>query len=230
MEAKTRNIRVYNSGKISGLHRKTVSQKFNQADEEIKELGYKAINPLKTITPYWAPWFVHMIVDILVLLTCKKIYLQSDWNTSKGARIEKRVARWRKIEIILQSKYQRENAIRANEKESIYQEFKKDWLTNIKIDFGIASEQHKIKVNRLLNIAFQFDIDFSKIKWNHSEVYFPANGKAYVCYSMKNNNLYWIHGGDLKYFLESPEREIRIDELFEAWENVVVKVLELDKI
>lgn len=229
MEAKIRKIRVYNSGKISGLHRKTVSQKFNQADEEIKELGYKAINPLKTITPYWAPWFVHMIVDILVLLTCKKIYLQSDWNTSKGARIEKRVARWRKIEIILQSKYQRENAIRANEKESIYQEFKKDWLTNIKIDFGVRSNTSEETAIKIQQIAQSLGVVWRSEKFHLVTLSYPPNGFLYVCYSDRNNDYYFACGGKIEYFNNSREREIKAKELLEAWEIVQEKIKQLNK-
>ncbi len=95
--------RVYNSGKISGLPFSTVQNKFEQSDILIRRMGYKAINPLKNKLPNNAPWWLHMIFDIALLLTCRAIYLQSDWNESKGAKIEYKIAQFLKFKIIKQT-------------------------------------------------------------------------------------------------------------------------------
>lgn len=81
----------YNSGKISGL--KNAQKNFKKADFEIIDLGYNPVNPmvhgLESVRLSNAPWIIHMIVDILILvLFCRVAYFQSNWKDSRGAKIE----------------------------------------------------------------------------------------------------------------------------------------------
>lgn len=92
--------RIYNSGKISGLDNELAQANFNKADLEIeKSLSIqlrkkiKAVNPMKSIIPRWMPWWIHMIVDISLLLTCRGVYFQSNFEYSKGALIEYKIAK-----------------------------------------------------------------------------------------------------------------------------------------
>ena len=87
--------KVYISGKITGLDLDYVNKKFNNSEEFLHSLGYDdIINPMK-----YSPivedktWEEYLIEDIKILFECDVIYLQNDWGTSKGARLEYAVAK-----------------------------------------------------------------------------------------------------------------------------------------
>ena len=85
-------LKVYVSGKISGLQPAVYTAKFNRAVERIKE-NYEwvaifnpcDITPLFGIKKYW----FFMIADLYVLIfKCNSIYLLDNWKDSRGAKIE----------------------------------------------------------------------------------------------------------------------------------------------
>jgi len=94
--------RCYNSGKITGLPDLDYILNFMDADDEIKELGYNPINPLTHVMSADVPWWLHMTVDILLLLTCRTAYFQENWKDSRGARIEHNIAKFFRMKIIYQ--------------------------------------------------------------------------------------------------------------------------------
>lgn len=88
--------RCYNSGPISGLSFLTALKRFDVADKEILLQGYEPVNPMERtwgLRPS-APWWLHMVKDVALLLSCSAIRLQEGWQESRGCRIEERVARW----------------------------------------------------------------------------------------------------------------------------------------
>lgn len=89
-------MRCYNSGPISSLPLSVAMNNFRRADVIIdKRMGMRPVNPLITwALPRRSPWLLHMIKDLLLLLTCRSIYFQSGWSRSRGARVEHRVAEW----------------------------------------------------------------------------------------------------------------------------------------
>lgn len=96
----------YNSGKISGLN--DAQKNFKKADFEIIDLGYNPVNPmihgLESYGYGHAPWFLHIIVDVFILIFfCRIAYFQKNWKLFKGARIEHRVCRALLIKRIYQS-------------------------------------------------------------------------------------------------------------------------------
>lgn len=96
--------RCYNSGPISSLPGTTAWFNFQRADKVIEdELGMRPVNPMVISwgVPNKAPWIVHMVKDILLLLSCSSAYFQQGWEKSRGARWEFKVASWTGKEIIL---------------------------------------------------------------------------------------------------------------------------------
>ena len=87
-----RKQRCYNSGKIGGLNYLIVHKNFEEADRAIEKMGLIPINPFNRILKPSRPWILHMVVDILLMATCRSVYFQANWRTSKGARIEHRLA------------------------------------------------------------------------------------------------------------------------------------------
>lgn len=88
-----RQKRCYNSGKIGGLNYLTALRQFEVADCAIRRVGLIPVNPLNNGLKPNRPWICHMIVDILLMATCRSVYFQSNWRTSRGARIEYRLAK-----------------------------------------------------------------------------------------------------------------------------------------
>ena len=84
--------KIYISGRIKGLPMDVVMSKFDKAEACLKAQGYEVINPLKSDIPVNIPWEVHAVMDILLLISCKSIYLLSDWSLSRGATLEKNIA------------------------------------------------------------------------------------------------------------------------------------------
>lgn len=89
-------IKCYNSGAISSLTYLTARNNFLKVDRIIEDLGMKPVNPMEVtwgIRPS-APWIVHMVKDILLLMGCRAVYFQRNWKQSRGALWEYKVARW----------------------------------------------------------------------------------------------------------------------------------------
>ena len=81
-------IKCYNSGAISSLTYLTARNNFLKVDRTIEDLGMKPVNPMEVtwgIRPS-APWIVHMMKDILLLMGCHAVYFQRNWKQSRGAR------------------------------------------------------------------------------------------------------------------------------------------------
>ena len=85
-------MRIYISGKISGLQLDDVKVRFADAKAFLDEIGFEAVNPLEKGLPDDAPWEQHMVKDIELLLSCDAIYMMDNWTESTGAGIEYDIA------------------------------------------------------------------------------------------------------------------------------------------
>ena len=83
-------MKVYISGKISGMPLKTAKKKFSKSEEYLKKQGYFPVNPIGTGERTWKEY---LIEDIALLFDCDAIYMQKDWGQSRGSRIEYEVAK-----------------------------------------------------------------------------------------------------------------------------------------
>jgi hypothetical protein len=84
--------RIYISGKITGLPKEEVFEKFDTAEKKLAAQGFEVVNPIKNGLLFEADWNEHMKKDIQQLLTCDFLYLLPDWKNSKGAKLEKKIA------------------------------------------------------------------------------------------------------------------------------------------
>lgn len=99
------SIRVYISGKITGLPYDEAVKKFNNSKDIINKAFRRPviINPIE-ISPFdpKKEWQHYMKDCIIQLLTCNVIVLQKDWRQSKGARIEYAIAAELGLQIYLE--------------------------------------------------------------------------------------------------------------------------------
>jgi hypothetical protein len=86
-------MKVYISGKISGLEYYQAQEKFKLTADALKLLGCEPVNPFDNGLTENDPWTKHMAIDIEMLMQCEAIALLSNWKDSKGARIEHYIAK-----------------------------------------------------------------------------------------------------------------------------------------
>lgn len=102
-------MRIYISGKISGLPYKEAEQRFEDAEALLTELGFEVINPLKNGLATHEEWIRHLCKDIEMLHSCDAIYMMDNWTTSTGASIEYDIAIRTGKDIWFESNVVREN-------------------------------------------------------------------------------------------------------------------------
>lgn len=87
-------MKIYISGKITGLPISEVIERFGEATTFICLKGHIAVNPID-VCPIDEnkEWADYMGEDIRALLKCDAIYLLNGWIESKGARIECLIAK-----------------------------------------------------------------------------------------------------------------------------------------
>jgi len=98
-------MKVYISGKISGLPYEQVKEKFEQAVKQVAAYEYSPVSPLDNGCSECDPWGKQMKECIGQLLDCDAIYLLWDWKDSKGARIEEYIAREQGLQIMYQPEF-----------------------------------------------------------------------------------------------------------------------------
>lgn len=83
--------KIYLAGKVTGLKRKDVEARFNEAERQLGEFGYVVINPVKLLDE-WMSWEQAMRKAIKLLMSCDEIALIPGWHDSPGANIEYRLS------------------------------------------------------------------------------------------------------------------------------------------
>jgi len=86
-------MRVYISGKISGLETHVVEGYFAAVEAELVKKGHIVVNPMKLV-PYDPAhtWDYYMSKCMEAILVCDAILMLENWRDSKGAKIEHAIA------------------------------------------------------------------------------------------------------------------------------------------
>ncbi len=87
-------MKIYISGKISGLVTEEVEAKFNSIAEEIRKRGHEPVNPVEfVIHRDGKTWGEYMVEDCFpMLLNCDAIFMLHDFWLSKEAMLEEKFA------------------------------------------------------------------------------------------------------------------------------------------
>lgn len=80
---------VYISGKITG--NPDYKKQFDEAERLLKSMGYKCFNPTSIYHEHWS-YGEYMKADIAHLVNCDYIYRLDNWEDSRGARLENKIA------------------------------------------------------------------------------------------------------------------------------------------
>jgi hypothetical protein len=99
-------MKIYIAGKITGLVYEDALRTFNEAEEMLKQQGFEPVNPMRENgldgdgVEY--PWADYMRRDIPHLLACEAIFLLDTWPHSRGARLERYIAKELGLRIVEQ--------------------------------------------------------------------------------------------------------------------------------
>ncbi|HAX96208.1 MAG TPA: nucleoside 2-deoxyribosyltransferase [Prolixibacteraceae bacterium] len=94
-------MKIYISGKITGLKPEEYHPKFEQAETLLREKGFQNIvNPTKLGIHPTEDWTRAMAICMSHLETCDAIYMLDSWRESFGARHELTRAQERRIKVM----------------------------------------------------------------------------------------------------------------------------------
>ena len=112
--------KVYISGRMSGLSRAEVLRRFTEADDYVRSLGYRTVNPVR-VWMFRCRWLYRLLerlaghdhayelvllYDLWLLSRCDSILMiGKDWVKSRGAFLEYQFARVRRIKIDAEYKH-----------------------------------------------------------------------------------------------------------------------------
>ena len=102
-------MRIYVSGKISGLPYEDVKTRFDDCQALLESIGFEVVNPITMGLHQEATWEQHMVKDIELLLSCDSIYMMDNWTQSTGAGIEYDIAFRLGKDIWFESAFARDN-------------------------------------------------------------------------------------------------------------------------
>lgn len=100
---KQHQVKIYISGKISGLNWYYAYNRFATANRLLEKQGYKVVNPMCHSKREWS-WLRCMAVSLWLLLPCHSVYMLDNWQYSRGARIEYTLARLLRKHIIFEQR------------------------------------------------------------------------------------------------------------------------------
>ena len=82
-------MRIYISGKITGLNPEISQQYFQQVEDKLIQGGHTPLNPWK-ILPFDEKytWHDYMAEDVKAIIHCDAMIMLENWTDSKGAKVE----------------------------------------------------------------------------------------------------------------------------------------------
>ena len=92
-------MRVYISGKMSGLDKGYFKNRFATADGILRYRGFDVINPAR-LSDFNLSYAEFMLIDTTLLTMCDAIYLLDNWQDSNGAKEEKALAEAKGLKIM----------------------------------------------------------------------------------------------------------------------------------
>jgi len=85
------NRTAYIAGKITGLPKGYVKDKFNFIANQLTRRGYYVVKPI-AITDETHPWNEAVGSDVKKMLECDEVHLLPDWQESSWAKLERDIA------------------------------------------------------------------------------------------------------------------------------------------
>ena len=91
--------KIYLSGKITGIENEAYNL-FYKLEKELSLKGYIVVNPMRINHDHDKSWESYMKACIKSLCDCNAIYMLSNWQKSRGAKIEWELAYTLRLQIL----------------------------------------------------------------------------------------------------------------------------------
>ena len=101
-------MRIYIAGKITGLEDNIVSYKFKESFLNLRSKGYSVITPAVLLGFKGFEHEEYMHICYAMIDVCDAVFMQKDWQNSKGARMELQYAADHQKEIFYEDEHTRE--------------------------------------------------------------------------------------------------------------------------
>lgn len=95
-------MKVYISGKITGLHPREYRGKFKAAAFKLREQGHSVVDPSR-LDVFELTYAQYMAIDTTILSFCDAIYMLDNWQDSNGAKLEKEYAESLGLKVMYES-------------------------------------------------------------------------------------------------------------------------------
>lgn len=92
-------MRIYISGKITGLPIAEYQEHFMRAHHRLADIGHNPINPIY-LGQFDLPYEAYMEIDKVLISTCDAICMLKGWEDSPGARKELEYAKSLGLQIL----------------------------------------------------------------------------------------------------------------------------------
>lgn len=106
-------MKIYVSGKITGLQKRDYRGKFKAAANRLRMQGHTVVDPSR-LDVYELTYAQYMAVDTTLLSFCDAIYMLENWETSNGARLEKEYAESLGLKVMYESEERHEKEERKD--------------------------------------------------------------------------------------------------------------------
>ena len=102
-------MKVYIAGKITGLEKAVIFEKFYESGNQLKKDGHLVMSPTVLVLNEGFEHEDYMHICYAMIDVCDALYMQKDWQQSKGARMELQYAKGFKKQIFYEEESTREN-------------------------------------------------------------------------------------------------------------------------
>jgi len=95
-------LRVYIAGPMTGLPLFN-KPAFNKAAQQLRHAGFSVISPAELYPHTDRSWEYYMKAGLAALLQCDAILMLDGWESSRGAKLEFKVASALKLQVLYQA-------------------------------------------------------------------------------------------------------------------------------
>ena len=95
-------MKVYIAGKITGLDRAVIFKKFYVSGKKLEKDGHTVMSPAVLALNDGFDHSDYMHICFAMIDVCDAVWLQKDWQSSKGARMELQYAEEHKKKILFE--------------------------------------------------------------------------------------------------------------------------------
>lgn len=95
-------MKVYVAGKVTGLSKDKILRKFYESGKTLKKDGHTVMSPAVLVLNEGFGHEDYMHVCCAMIDVCDAVYMQKDWQDSKGARMELQYAEEHRKKILFE--------------------------------------------------------------------------------------------------------------------------------